>query len=137
MNKRSCFGFLALAALVSLPSGITPAAEPVRREVGQVVMEDVPDVPAALRDRIQQYLNVRAASLLDFDDSGDRILISTRFGNTEQLHVVDRPGGARKQITFFDEPIRGAKFVPGTNGRRILYAIDRGGTENNQIYQLN
>lgn len=120
--------------------GVLPlaaGAEPVRRTAGEVVMEDVPEVPAALRERMNQYLNVRSASLLDFDDTGSRILISTRFGNTEQLHVVDHPMGDRRQITFFDEPVRGAKFVPGAGGRKILYSMDRGGTENNQIYLLN
>src|SRR5262245_23495866 len=118
-----------LIAGIGLVSGFNVnavlAGEPVRRESGQVVLEDVPEVPAALRNRMQQYLNVRAASVLDLDDSSERILIATRFGNTEQLHVVERPGGDRRQITFFDEPIRGARFVPGTNGRQILYATDR------------
>ncbi|MCK6482713.1 MAG: S9 family peptidase [Phycisphaerae bacterium] len=107
-----------------------------RHEIGQVLLEDVPEVPAALRERMNQFLNVRAAGLLDFDDTGEKLLISTRFGNTNQLHLVTQPGGARRQLTFFDEPVRGAAFVPGTNARRILYSMDRGGSENNQIYLL-
>lgn len=112
------------------------AAEPTHREVGQVVLEDVPEVPPALRDRMNQYLNVRSASLLDFDDRGDRVLITTLFGNTNQLHIVDRPGGARTQITFNDEPVRGGAFVPHSSGRYVLYLSDRGGSEYNQIYLL-
>src|SRR5438874_9242859 len=135
MKNRRWTIVISTCALVVAAFAAPPARaeEPRRREVGQVILEDVPEVPAALRDRMQQYLNVRAASLLDFDDAGERILISTRFGNTEQLHIVDHPGGDRRQITFFDEPIRVAQFVPGTHGQRLMYAIDRGGTENNQI----
>src|SRR5438067_2515842 len=103
-----CETILAGAFVLAAGSILAPRAradEPARRQVGQVVLEDVPEVPAALTERMQQYLNVRAASLLDFDDAGERILIGTRFGNTEQLHIVDHPGGDRRQITFFDEPI--------------------------------
>ena len=40
------------------------------------------------------------------------MLISTRFGNTAQVHQVKLPGGARTQLTFFNEPIGGATFEP-------------------------
>lgn len=126
---------LALLVAVAVQSTAV-AREPVRREVGQVVLEDVPDVPPALRERMNQYLNVRTASLSDIDGNGERLLIGTRFGNTNQLHVVERPGGMREQITFTDEPIRGGAFVPGTNGRKVLYLSDKGGSEYNQIYLL-
>ncbi|HWL95234.1 MAG TPA: alpha/beta fold hydrolase [Phycisphaerae bacterium] len=130
--RKLTFTYFAWVA-VSLPVG---AVEPVRREVGQVVLEDVPEISDGLRDRMNKYLNVRAASLQDIDDAGDRILISTRFGNTEQLHVVQRPGGDRTQITFTSEPIRGGAFVPGTSGRLVLYLSDKGGSEYNQVYLL-
>ncbi len=122
---------------IAFASGFALAGEePARREVGQVVLEDVPEVPAALRERMNQYLNVRSASLQDIDDTGDRVLISTLFGNTNQLHIVDRPGGARTQITFNAEPIRGGAFVPHSGGRFVLYLSDRGGSEYNQIFLL-
>ncbi len=124
-----CFSFGAIA-------GPALATEPVRREIGQVVLEDVPEVPAALRERMNQYLNVRTASLSDIDEDGERLLIGTRFGNTNQLHVVERPGGMREQITFVDEPIRSAAFVPGSRGRKVLYLSDKGGSEYNQVYLL-
>lgn len=129
---------LACTILGLIASAVWPAIadEPVRREVGQVVLEDVPEVPPELRERMNQYLNVRAASLQDFDDEGRRILISTRFGNTNQLHIVERPGGDRSQITFTDEPVNGGAFVPNSRGRYVLYLSDKGGTENNQIYLL-
>jgi hypothetical protein len=82
-----------VAALVVISTCATiHAGDVTRREVGEVVLENVPEIPVALRDRMQQYLNVRGAALLDFDDEGKRILISTRFGNTNQLHIVDHPG---------------------------------------------
>lgn len=127
---------LTILGLISSAVWPVLAGEPSRREVGQVVLEDVPEVPAALRDRMSQYLNVRGASLQDIDDEGRSILISTRFGNTEQLHIVERPGGARTQITFNDEPVRGGSFLPKSGGRFVLYLSDKGGSEYNQIYLL-
>ena len=66
-----------LGVLVAL-GGVRPsraADAPTRREVGQVVLEGVPEIPDALRERMNKYLNVRAASFLGFSDDGERILI--------------------------------------------------------------
>src|SRR5258708_25835583 len=62
------------------------------------------------------------------------MLISTRFGNSSQLHYVKFPGGDRKQITFFDEPIGAATFEP-TKGDYFLFLKDIGGNEFSQIYR--
>jgi len=134
---RSCAhlsvtGLIAATALIC-PSLARADAE-ARREVGQVVLEGVPEIPAALRERMNQYLNVRAASFADFSDDGTQILISTRFGNTDQLHLVSSPMGARKQITFSHEPIRGGAFLPGSRDRKIFYFRDTGGNEYSQLY---
>jgi dipeptidyl aminopeptidase/acylaminoacyl peptidase len=134
--RRYPFGLSCVAAVFA-SALLVRAGEVTRREVGQVMLENVPEIPTALSDRMQQYLNVRAASLLDFDDENQRILISTRFGNTNQLHIVDHPGGDRRQITFFDEPVSSAYFLPGSNGKKVVFSMDKGGSENNQIYLLN
>ena len=62
------------------------------------------------------------------------MIISTRFGNTAQLHKVVAPLGARTQLTFFDEPIGGASYEP-TQGRYFLFSRDIGGNEFGQLYR--
>jgi hypothetical protein len=62
-------------------------------------------------------------------------LISTRFANSNQLHYVKTPGGDRKQITFFDEPISFATFEP-KKGDYFLFYKDIGGNEFAQIYRF-
>lgn len=112
------------------------ADEPEKRQIGQMVLEGIPEWDDAVRQRMLQYLNVRGASLQSISADGRRILIATRFGDTTQLHVVDAPLAARRQVTFFDEPAGGGAFIPGSNGRRLLYSKDRGGDEKDQFYTL-
>ncbi|MEO0881875.1 MAG: alpha/beta fold hydrolase [Pseudomonadota bacterium] len=96
-----------------------------RVERGNLVMENIPEIPAEIRERLRQYQNVRGHSFEDW--VGDKILISTRFGQVPQIHKIDQPGGARQQITFFEEPILGAVADP--NGSSFLFGKDTGGDE--------
>jgi dipeptidyl aminopeptidase/acylaminoacyl peptidase len=105
-----------------------------RREVGNLVMEDIPEIPEELASRIQQYQNTRSASFADWLPDGQGILISTRFGNTAQLHTVLNPGGSRNQLTYFDEPVNGGTFSPSPTYNGFLFTKDTGGNEFAQIY---
>ena len=105
-----------------------------RREVGNMVLEDVPEIPEEITSRIQQYQNTRSASFADWLPNGDGIMISTRFGNTAQLHTVEKPGAARNQITFFDEPVYSGSFSPHAAYNGFLYTKDTGGNEFSQIF---
>lgn len=60
------------------------------------------------------------------------MIISTRFGNVAQLHALGLPMGARKQLTFFDEPITNAQYNP-LHGNYFLFTKDTGGNEFAQI----
>lgn len=105
-----------------------------RREVGNMILEDVPEIPEDIKSRIQQYQNTRSASFADWLPNDDGVLISTRFGNTSQLHTVNSPGGARNQITFFDEPVSNGSFCPSSDYNGFLFTKDIGGNEFSQIY---
>jgi dipeptidyl aminopeptidase/acylaminoacyl peptidase len=105
-----------------------------RREVGNMILEGVPETPKEIKDRIQQYQNTRSASFADWLPNNEGILLSTRFGNTSQLHIVNMPGGARNQITFFDEPVTDGSFCPSTDYNGFLFTKDIGGNEFSQIY---
>ena len=130
-------GGLLVVAAVLVGAGPAGAADEVpRRQIGQLVLEGVPDWDEALRTRMVQYLNARSAGLADLRDDGQAALIATRFGNTAQLHLVHQPLGMRQQITFFDEPVTNAAFVPGTRGQRIIFAKDQDGNERSQLYLL-
>ncbi|RKH49884.1 S9 family peptidase [Corallococcus llansteffanensis] len=95
----------------------------------------VPPVPPELAERVQQYLESRAAQLLDVSADGKQVLISTRFADVNQLHVVELPLGARTQLTFTKEPINKARFLPG-DPRQVFYLQDKGGGEFFQLFRL-
>lgn len=105
-----------------------------RRELGNLVIDGVPDVPQRIVDRMSQYQNIRSASFLDWNSQGPGMLISTRFGETNQIHFVEHPGGARHQWTFFKEPVSSARYYPGTDRRGFLFGMDVGGAEFYQIF---
>src|SRR5439155_163002 len=62
------------------------------------------------------------------------LLISTRFADTVQIHVVKMPGGARTQLTFYSDSVNRAEYSPVKNDS-FVFAKDIGGGEVFQIYR--
>ena len=102
---------------------------------GNLILEDVPYVPEEIRQELKGYQNIRSASFRGFKPDNEGVFISTRFGDVGQLHVVEKPLGMRKQLTFFDEPIGSVSVQP--DGELIAFTMDSGGSENAQIYVMN
>jgi dipeptidyl aminopeptidase/acylaminoacyl peptidase len=126
ISKRALFLAFTLLTSTSALAQRTPNVA-VTREQGQLVMENVPVTPESVRERLIQYNNTRGASFVDFTPDGG-ILITTRFGETSQIHSVAMPMGARSQLTFYAEPIAGASVRPGSAGN-IVFGKDKGGDE--------
>ena len=110
------------------------AAEPavVREEVGNRISENVPAVPAELVERLNRYQNTRGASFAGWLDDGS-MLVSTRFGETAQVHRVNAPMGMREQLTFYREPLSSVT-TPPRGGNGFLFGKDEGGSEFWQLY---
>lgn len=123
-------------SLVLLAISSLAIADVIRTETnnGNLVMEDVPEIPRSVVADLNRYQNVRSAGFLDWSLDGKGIYVSTRFGDVSQVHYVDHPGGARRQITFFDEPVSGLQRQP--NGTRTVFTMDAGGSEFSQIFLL-
>ncbi|MEM7481785.1 MAG: S9 family peptidase [Acidobacteriota bacterium] len=129
---------LALAALaVSVPvlaDHHAGASEVERIEKGNLVIEGIPEIPEELTDRLRRYQNTRSAGLQGWHPDGKGILVSTRFGETSQIHWVREPGGARRQLTFFDEPVGGASLSSDAEVNGFLFQKDVGGSEFFQLF---
>lgn len=114
------------------------AAEVRRTERGSLILENIPDTPASVQERLRLYQAVRGAVFLDFSPDGRGLLIQTRFGETNQLHRVEAPMGMRRQISFYDEPVNAALYRPGKwPERTLMFRRDAGGDEMFQLYLLN
>lgn len=123
-----------LTLVLMLALGAAPVlaqTAPPTRQSGTLIYSDIPEIPEALRTDLQRYRNARSAAFQDWMEDGS-MLISTRFGETAQLHRVAAPGADRTQITFFAEPISNATTIPGTD--RFAYQRDAGGAENFQTF---
>lgn len=119
---------LTVAAQAAPPAAVIAPTE-------NLVAEGLPPIPAALAGDVRRYTESRGAAIADWHPLRRELLIATRFGNTNQLHVVRMPGGDRKQVTFFDEPVGGGSYEPKT-GRYLLFGRDVGGNEFNQLYRM-
>ena len=113
--------FLALSVPAQVPENL--------------VVEGVPAIPAELRRDVARYLEFRAATFQGWHPIRREMLITTRFADTPQLHLVKTPGGARKQLTFGTEPVGAARFRPKA-GDFVVYSQDAGGGEFYQLYRL-
>src|ERR1700688_2331228 len=101
--------YLPLFLLCLLSAARSDAA--LRVEHRNLTFDNIPEVAAAVAGSLDAYLNSRQARPLGFSPKG-QLLISTRFGDVPQLHLVERPGGERRQLTFLREPITQAAFSP-------------------------
>ncbi len=124
-----------LVLLLTLLIPLASAGEEPREwstNSGQLVLQDVPDIPSTLVDRLNQYQSVRAASFLDWTKDGKAIYIRTRFGDISQVHKVDAAGGTRQQVTWFQEPP--GQVLRRDNSNELTITMDRGGGENDQVF---
>ena len=100
-----------------------------------LVTENIAPIPSELAGQVKKYSEARGAALAEIHPAKNEIIIITRFGSTLQLHLVSQPLGARKQITFFDEPVSSASYEP-VKGEYLIYSKDIGGNEFGQLFKL-
>ena len=98
-----------------------------------LVAEGIPKIPASLAESVGRYSEFRSAFFATWHPTRREMLIETRFADTNQVHQVKFPGGARTQLTFFPDRIAGAQYQP-VNGDSFLFSKDVGGGEFFQLY---
>ncbi|MGI8931678.1 MAG: S9 family peptidase [Sphingomicrobium sp.] len=115
---------------------LTGAAFPATAEVAKpaaLTADGVPAVPDALAATSRPYMEARSAGFGGWNARDRSMLISTRFGNVNQLHRVAGPMMDRRQISFEVEPL-GGSWSP--TGDTLVVTKDNGGDEFFQIYTL-
>ena len=124
--------FSAAFSLATAPLAAQLATLPLPENL---VADGMPLIPAAIADATERYTNARAAGFLDWHPVKRELLVTTRFANTNQVHQVAFPMGARRQLTFFDEPVGNGTFDP-VAGAFFVYSRDTGGNEFGQLYRF-
>src|SRR6266571_7295744 len=119
--------FAASVTVVVAQDGVVSPAD-------NLVVEDIPKIPVAMAEEINRYTEFRYASLSNWHPTKREMLISTRFADTSQIHLVKFPGGARTQLTFFKDSVGGASYQP-TRGDYFVFSKGSGGNENYQKYR--
>ena len=124
--------FATLLAVIILPIPMV-AATPITPG-DNLVVEGIPPISSDLAQKVERYTQFRSAGISSWHPRKREILISTRFGDTRQVHLVKSPLATRQQLTFFPEPVRGGSFQP-TDGNYFVFSKDIGGNEFNQNYR--
>src|SRR5262245_34946817 len=111
----------------------TMTAQGAVEERGTLVLDNIPSVETPLTARLDDYMNSRGASFVDWlpDDS---MLVATRFADVEQLHRVAMPMGDREQLTFYREPVTVARAPQSAVAPGFVFLRDQGGNENAQAF---
>ena len=102
---------------------------------GQLLMEDIPPIPASLPQTLSRYQNIRPARFAGWTQDSKSIFIKTRIGPVSQLHRVNEPGGAHYQLTFDAEPV--GEVLTRPNSNLVALTRDKGGDEFDQVFLLN
>src|SRR5258708_33166456 len=89
--------YLLLLLVAPLSTG-SPAFAATRVERGNLTYENIPQLPAELAEKLDGYLNARQATPLGWSPKG-QLLIATRFGDVDQLHLVEQAGAAPRLVT--------------------------------------
>jgi dipeptidyl aminopeptidase/acylaminoacyl peptidase len=132
--KRSFAVLILLLSTLPVFSQSSDGAPPAVIKPGEnLVIENIPAIPASIAEKANQYGEFRSAALLDWDPVKREMLISTRFADVPQIHLVKMPGGARTQLTFFPDRTGGAHYGP--KGDYFVFSKDVGGGEWFQLYR--
>ncbi|MBU6237372.1 MAG: prolyl oligopeptidase family serine peptidase [Planctomycetes bacterium] len=130
----SCIGTLAFCS-TSLGQDSGASKRGALRPTENLKVEGIPDISLDLVDSVRLYTEARGASALDWHPTDRSMLVSTRFGNSNQIHRVAMPGGARYQVTFYQEPVGSAEYLPN-DPSSFLFTRDSGGNEFAQLFRF-
>lgn len=129
MISRHAVALALLAGAVATPLAAQTVAPPAA-----IVVDGAPAIPRDLVEATAPYLQARHADFLGWNAADHSMLIKTRFGGSNQVHVVAKPDGDRRQISFESEPILTAALSP--KGDTLVIQKDKGGDEFYQLYVL-
>ena len=130
---------LASSVLLLILPAVAAAQGPTVPVPSSIKVEGMPPIPQSIADGLAQYGQFREAQLVAWHPTKRRMLITTTFGQVPQIHLVDGPGHARTQLTFFPAPgVRrqlDASFDPAAPDT-FVFSRDPRGNELSGLYRF-
>ena len=123
-----------LACAVLSTSAWAQAPQKTVQPGDNLVAEGIPAISASIAEKASRYTEVRGAVLRSWHPKRREMLVTTRFADTNQVHIVKQPLGSRTQLTFFPDRVADAVFQP-VEGRYFVFRKDIGGGEWFQLYR--
>lgn len=124
-------GFLLLT--LTAFSLVAVAQENLRIERGNLILENVPDMPVARAEDLQHGQEGRAAVFLDWAGDETGMLIATRLTDVGQIYRVAMPLAAPRPLTAFPKALNTSAVVQ-PHGEGFVYFKDEDGDEYFQLY---
>jgi dipeptidyl aminopeptidase/acylaminoacyl peptidase len=132
--RRQMAWLLALGMSAAQAAGMPlPVLGLPAQSQGALIFDGVPAADPNLNLRVSQYLVGREAAFQSWlpDNS---LLISTRFGDTTQVHRVIAPLGMREQLTWFADPISRVLTAPVGAAEGFAFLMEHNGDGMPQLY---
>jgi dipeptidyl aminopeptidase/acylaminoacyl peptidase len=133
MRNSVCAGALVLISAISFAQEKAVPVPP------SIKVEGMPAIPQSIADGLAPYAQFRSAQLQAWHPTKRQIVISTTFGATPQLHLVDGPGRDRRQLTWMGgagvSPTLSTPTFDPADSNTLVFAYDPVGTELRSIYR--
>ena len=134
LMRKVRFSLILTVAICSAAAQQPAPAPAVIAPGDNLHAEAIPPIQERIAEDVGRYTESRAATLGAWHPVRREMLIGTRFADTQQIHRVAMPGGARQQLTFFPDRVAGASYPPKERGFFVL-SKDVGGGEWFQNYR--
>ena len=135
MKRRLSILLVIFASMCAAAQNAAPQQQQAFIRPGDnLVTENIPPIPASIAEKANQYGEFRTAGFDAWNPTRREMLITTRFADVPQIHLVKMPGGARTQLTFFPDRTGGAQYSPKDDSF-FIFSKDVGGGEWFQFYR--
>ncbi|MBN2134252.1 MAG: prolyl oligopeptidase family serine peptidase [Acidobacteria bacterium] len=136
-NKRKAWIFTAIILFLLFNNALTLYGDEEKylAKPDTIITEQMPAIPMKWLQKIGPYMQIGENSFVDWDPRGEGMIISAQAGNTRQLFFLEKPGGNKKQLTNFNDPVTFARFNPNPDKKYFIYSRDEQGKENYQYYK--
>jgi|WetSurMetagenome_2_1015567.scaffolds.fasta_scaffold00008_6 dipeptidyl aminopeptidase/acylaminoacyl peptidase len=101
-----------------------------------LTVRGIPPVPDSLACSVARYHDWNFATFAGWSPGGREMVVVSRVGQINQIHIAPSPGAPLKRLTFLGEPVTSVAVCPDSSRRVLLFTKDSGGDENFQIYRL-